>query len=412
MPISEEVRRLFSVFDTIEDVHSSWLPLVESLHFLENPSHVTLAETLRRIAKNYPHRLSRPILPWPLAACLRASDNPTELEALAALAEAGKLGKLKDWLIAEKRWRQHGVTVADISHMTDDHWPFTNDIAERGFPFAAGGWSLVSEDRAKSVINIWDHLPDSQLRAHFSPIISFGLEHGYRQKNFSSQELEIIEQALISSKKSYRFMPIESILNLLKFGGDGTKVCEIIDAIGQISGLSYGRLRGDDDPTIEQVVNKLLSLYKNDSSRKGIVRLISKMVSAIGMPKRLDMSNLVKETGHDNDDCAVILSLTQNNLSEIQARTLATQVLNLSSKLSSLLRDALNTFENYQMNNRDADVFLEELFRKLPVDAINERSNIVRLMLDIISRRTSGLDQSDVWSKLKLPEGLYTLLRE
>ena len=116
-----------------------WLRYISLLRFANRPGAETLAAELRILSTNSkPSLWRRSYLdaPWPLAACLAAGQTETDLLRLAERAECGEMGSLDDWISAEQRWQQSGITDEDLVYLSGPQWPFDAQIGERGFPFA------------------------------------------------------------------------------------------------------------------------------------------------------------------------------------------------------------------------------------------------------------------------------------
>jgi hypothetical protein len=140
------------------DVHPGWIPMIEEVKFSQSPSMQALTDGLRQVAvtsEAFVPRLVRTRLSWVFSSCLASARSQAELNHLVERAARGDLGDLHDWLAAENRWKEKGITLEDLLHLTDDRWPFDGEIAERGFPVAATdhfGWtkrgriSLIDED--------------------------------------------------------------------------------------------------------------------------------------------------------------------------------------------------------------------------------------------------------------------------
>src|SRR4029453_7801365 len=128
------------------NVHPGWMPMIEEVRFSQSPSMQALTDGLRQVAvtsEAFVPRLVRTRLSWVFSSCLASARSQPELNDLVERAARGDLGDLHDWLAAENRWKERGITLEDLLHLTDDRWPFDGEIAERGFPVAGAyhfGW--------------------------------------------------------------------------------------------------------------------------------------------------------------------------------------------------------------------------------------------------------------------------------
>ena len=124
----------------IEHWHDSWQIYKYVGDFLEAPSKERLASTLTFLANySYVEGDAKPdfehwSLPWPILACVNSCSNRSDLLTLADKAAQGELGDAHDWVTAETRWFDKGITRDDLISMSDDRLPFDSRIGETGFP--------------------------------------------------------------------------------------------------------------------------------------------------------------------------------------------------------------------------------------------------------------------------------------
>jgi hypothetical protein len=136
-----------------------WLPYISSLRFADQPGADTLGAELRTLSTNWKPSLWRQRYldaPWPLAACLAAVQTDADLLRLAERAERGEMGSLDDWICAEERWRQSGITDEDLVYLSSAKWPFDAQIGACGFPFAAATTLNVESRRSQQTFaRLW-----------------------------------------------------------------------------------------------------------------------------------------------------------------------------------------------------------------------------------------------------------------
>jgi len=141
LPPLDQVRRYaLDVNLDSSNVHPRWLPTIEEVKFSQSPSMQTLTNGLRRVAavsEAFVPGVLRPHLSWVFGSCLASARSQVELNNPVERADRGDLGDFRNWLAAENRWKERGITLEDLLHLTDDRWPFDGEIAERGFPVAA-----------------------------------------------------------------------------------------------------------------------------------------------------------------------------------------------------------------------------------------------------------------------------------
>jgi hypothetical protein len=86
--------------------------------FLSDPSASSLAAMIREIGLRGREGVLSRDLPWVCLSILKELDDGVPYEMLAGEAEDGKFGDLGEWNMAENRWRNVGVRVADFEQWT------------------------------------------------------------------------------------------------------------------------------------------------------------------------------------------------------------------------------------------------------------------------------------------------------
>ena len=118
----------------IQGWHPWWDVFKYAGEFMEAPTKESLSDVLISLSAfiytdgEILRFLQRLNLPWPIVACLRSSTNADELLRLADKANRGELGDVDDWITAESRWLDEGITPDDLRSMSDDRFPFDTRI--------------------------------------------------------------------------------------------------------------------------------------------------------------------------------------------------------------------------------------------------------------------------------------------
>ncbi len=93
---------------------------------------------------------------WPLAACIAAGQTAADLLRMAERAERGEMGSLEDWICAEQRWQQSGISDEDLIYLSGGRWPFDAQIGRTGFPFAVATVLNVESRRSQQAFErLW-----------------------------------------------------------------------------------------------------------------------------------------------------------------------------------------------------------------------------------------------------------------
>ena len=156
--------------------HNDWFPYIAGARFGDDPSAKNLAQELRWLSIHWDpvQRASFWNMPWPLAACLFEAKSKKDLAQIADLASSGKLGDVKEWQTAEKRWRNVGVSEDDILAVSERAWLFDATIFRVGFPLGACAWSTRSSGKGlelQSLLGKLHSLPSGKLKAWLASII-------------------------------------------------------------------------------------------------------------------------------------------------------------------------------------------------------------------------------------------------
>ena len=136
--IGIKATREFAEFLNRRVDEKKWAPYVAAARFAKNPSKQSLAEALDLIVSS---PLSFPILweaasnlPWPIGACILASEDLAALAKFKTEALNKNLGDTGDWQQAEARWATMGVELADIENWNKINLFYDKTVARVGTP--------------------------------------------------------------------------------------------------------------------------------------------------------------------------------------------------------------------------------------------------------------------------------------
>lgn len=118
----------------------AWEAMQAAVTFHRAPSASALAFLLKAIwEKGWEETFFSLILerlPWPLATALVVGRYSGNLDVVAAQVAAGNFGDIDDWKQAEARWREKGITLADLGRWTDGEF-FGPDVGQVGAPITS-----------------------------------------------------------------------------------------------------------------------------------------------------------------------------------------------------------------------------------------------------------------------------------
>jgi hypothetical protein len=252
-----------------------WLCYIALLRFANRPGAQTLAAELRILSTTWNSSLWRqPYLegPWPLAACLVAGQTEADLLRLAERAERGEMGSLDDWICAEERWQQSGITNEDLVYLSGPQWPFDAQIGERGFPFAVASVPNVEPRRSQQAFDrlwtLFQVLPQGPARTWCAGIVLDRLIGLSRRPSVPVHQLRgLIGEA----DDSY---PIELLLEVIRVPDSLDEAwIDFFDWLGRSEKLKTAFLYGD-IPSTRMPGKAVARAYADHPERIGLSRFL------------------------------------------------------------------------------------------------------------------------------------------
>jgi hypothetical protein len=401
----------------IKNLHPDWGPLVAVARFLENPSKNTLANELRIIACQELEDFRRPNLavtklaaPWPLAGCYLRAKNESELLTIADRVASGHFGDIEDWRNAEDRWRSKGVTAEDFYYSSRNPWPFDEQIADRGFPFNVCGFSFTHSEATGEFIDdlleVYQRIGDDAVCsfvAHvlFVLITDFG---GVGRK----RELGLLTELFKHAKHFSRWVTIDfgAVTYELLVSSEGLR---FFDEIGRLARLYSFRV---DEGRIGSMFARVFSI---NPSKTGLLRIFSYIrdISAEPIPLKLLNPDLYDDLSIK--EAAVVVRLGQRNLDSHEQADLARLTTDIAHQqvktpfiqrldVPGIVHRALSAVRGYEADDSCIEPFLLELRRNLSDKEL--QSAITDVLIEVLRLRLSRIRQPEVWSRLRLPQGL------
>jgi hypothetical protein len=379
-----------------------WEPIRLASDFLIAPSRYALASVLRRIADigadlNF-DRWFR--LPWPIAACVVANQEPERLAHLATLAEAGELGDLEAWLAAERRWQSDRVDENDLLHADRTQLPIDRDIGTIGFPVDIGAWTLTpSEDlfndiRAK--MSYWySRAQSTEYRALFAEWSLFMTAIQYendvpgRGHIEGDRFLTLLAEALNREATS---LPVPA-LNAVGFDrGLAPPEAALMETWGERarSGFTVSR-------DVADGLGRVLSI--EDLERPGIQRLLAIALPDAGAPGVFDDDVLAMLRDEGTEAADLLVFKAANDVGAVFDR-----IPRLArSDDAGIVRSATDAVRGRTPDAAPIALAIAYLDHLRPEDTESARA-VIRHLRELLSRRTSGLENPSLWEQLGLFE--------
>jgi hypothetical protein len=344
---------------------------------------------------------------------------------MAAKAEDGELGDIDEWLQAEERWSNSGLTELDFLYADSIALPFNREIGRRGFPLSASTNRYISRSRSNNLnflpelIKIHSSLVTDNIRHLISRcILSLLREYSTREIDIRTmlpfERLEEIINDIISSTTYFNIDQIYLIFTLCNNENEWVK---LMDTIGKKSNLFSNRYyaRGVPDRFRSLIIN-----FANQFSIKpelvGILRLISlidpedfNLQEAIStIPKSL--LDITRFSDFEDKESAAIISLIRGDISVDDIKFLASLATTSTDKCSRISLKALSLIREGKISLSNAEKLLMELSHRLPQTDYDCFEQMLEAANELLTTRTSNLGNAEVWSKLGLPVGLGRLV--
>ncbi|HBL11067.1 MAG TPA: hypothetical protein DD379_06610 [Cyanobacteria bacterium UBA11162] len=410
------------------DLHSHWKSYIEAISFSESPSKKTLAQALQSIAENYESEFIKWMrfrTPWQISACLASSSDPSELLEMAAKAEDGELGDIDEWLQAEERWSNSGLTELDLLYADSIDLPFNREIGRRGFPFSASTNRYIN----RSSSNNLDFLPEL-IRIH-SSLVTDNIRHVISRcilfllREYPAREIDIramlpferfqeIINDLISTKN---YFSIDQLYLIATLYDNENEWIKLIDIIGRSSNLFPNRYypRGLPD-RFKSLIRSFASHFSIKPELVGILRLISfiepeniDLQEAIStIPKSL--LEITRFSDFEYKESAAIISLIRGDISLDDIRYLADLATKYTDKCCRIFLKILSLIREGKISLSKAEKLLMELSHRFPQTDYDCFEQMLEAANELLTTRTSNLGNAEVWSKLGLPVGLGRLV--
>lgn len=412
------------------DLHFHWKSYIKAISFSETPSKKTLNQALQSIAENYDPdfiKWMRFRTPWQISACLASSSDPSELLEMAAKAEDGELGDIDEWLQAEERWSNSGLTELDFLYADSIALPFNHEIGRRGFPFSASTNRYINRSTSNNLnflpelIKIHSSLLTDNIRHLISRcILSLLREYPAREIDIRTmlpfEKFEEIINDIISTKTYFSIDQIQLIVTLYDNEDEWIK---LIDLIGRKSNFLYNKYYSRRFVNrFKSIITILANQFRIKPELVGILRLISfieaenenvNLQEAIStIPKTL--LEITRFSDFEYKESAAIISLTRDDISLDDIKKLANLDVTYTDKCSRIYLKIISLIREGKISLSNSEKLLMELSHRFPQTDYDCFEQMLEAANELLTTRTSNLGNAEVWSKLGLPIGLGRLV--
>ena len=407
---------------SIRGWHPSWQVYRAGAEFLEAPSKVSLAAALN-VAASVCEMATKSLpdhawlqLPWPLAACMMRSAEARELRELARQVEAGHLGDVDDWRAAEIRWYEHGVGLDDLVCMADKALPFDSDIGVRGFPLEWRTLTAIEssdkqQDVLKELLSQFDKIPRGRVRSFVASLINWMILASALWRRADQGSSALAAESFDRLHAVYRDLPSDvpialgAILNSVREPISGAKgFFSVIQDRRLAFDFPYGYSR-------ETTNNALVRAYIEFDEASAMLPILAAAAeyghlsdASIAIPKPEELR------GPDERVAAVILRICQETWSTDVPRDLLDDVASVIGESNEALGRIVNALHHSRTAGGYFDEFVADLSRVVPPDDYRANSRYIRLVAEVMGRKTSQLIDAHQQDRFRLPEGVLNSL--
>ena len=417
---------IFERLRYLQGWHSSWDVYKYAAEFLESPSQESLASALKSIADNLesednselgPKQLN---LPWPILACLNAYGDKSDLIRLADRAIQGELGDIEDWIAAETRWVDKGITIEDLISMSEDRLPFDARIGEVGFPTTLTSLTamLFAQRPASSlvdVLEVFDRLPQGKTRSFVSQIINLLIfDYTFALTFEESPALpEIDHQTLASVYRELpagSLVPLHAIVNLI-----GDSVLDLVQFFRAVEHKQFEfATQTFGGQLVERSVDTLRRAYSEASESALVLLPILGTVAESGQlsGKSVQVMNPITYELRRHKLSALLIKLTQQTGHSDEWEQLIALVQEIGDLSGNEISRIVTALGANRSVGETAFGFVAALKALLPPDNYFAHQRYVGLLENLLRRRASRFHDSRLGSLFALPDGVTGLLRK
>ncbi|MDD2718003.1 MAG: hypothetical protein PHW04_19105, partial [Candidatus Wallbacteria bacterium] len=323
-------------------------------------------------------------------------------------------GEYQYWIKAEKRWNNRGITLEDVSYMSDEKWPIPREIAQVGFPLEALHHSLIHRDMTSSeLIYFWRLLPGKKSKACFASRMIYELSESYRypkrKNNFHLEEIEILSEAVDNLQSKITLTPgiLKGVISLFK------KPSESIEILNRL-GMKTRKIEISDrdfhsQEWTEKTTAFIESEFNQNPTLDGLQSIVAMMAVThrFSFPHRTVLDHISKDS--DIVKNKYILEMCQPGITESTFSYIADSYLKINSNDPEDLGQFIAVFKNHLMDNIAVAKFLEILWSKVPSEP-KVKDQIIELATTLLSQKTSNLCDEKIWANLDLPSELRKIL--
>jgi energy-coupling factor transporter ATP-binding protein EcfA2 len=386
-----------------------WSAWVAAAFYECNPTAISLATTLEAITATWPmsqwHALERRSS-WPLRSCLAAANSQTDLQHIAGLLRANKLGDTADWRSAEGAWKDK-IDLIPLLDSTNDEMPWTINSIKHSPPFLGVPlWRLI-------------HRVSKNMRNPTAAVVLQSANHAF-QKSQSNKLKQRLAELCLFVMNSFATKSLKSNLSPLTWINATPRSAgllvprpksvaianwiELLNACENEPEYSWffrfaenfdALAEADAHPVLLRLVVLSIELYAEHAFRHGIVTpaQIESAVRAIAGKKA--------QTPAARADLA-IFQVFLGAVPASQDETLFQEIVFAATTKPTLWSALLSSLSISRLPPPRANALIAKAYMAMgPTHPYAGKA--VKLLRDALQKNTSDLDNQPTWDRLALP---------
>jgi hypothetical protein len=340
-------------------------------------------------------------LPWPITSCMKYCTTEIERNRLVERMEKGDLGDIKDWVKAEKRWRNTGVLEQDLIYCDGLNIPFDKKISQIGYPLLFSNNSITVNHNALKFINKLKELCNITInkdsKKDILRLYLFSVSR-CRKADRNHYLTEGIEQMLLSDEYNvshfwhdiYKFfsegLTIEDELFLNKFG-----MRERLNVL-----LAFRKEH-------TSVIRSIETSFNKTPNYQGLLRILTEYVITGAKTTRLNYKNFNSYNDPIDQGNILLLRLASNQLDNMSPQQFVSEILSINKDKNELPERLVRLIINHDMSGEWIEKVLAGLDNSLPSSCWEISRNIQEYLQSLYLKHTSPLSKLETRNDLKLP---------
>ena len=412
---AEHIKRL----QNTENWHPSWLVYRYAGRFLESPSKVELASALQSLAESFdPNWEGRSengmlMLPWPLLACLTVCKSSSELSEMAEKAWNGELGDVGDWLAAEIRWSENGITKEDLVSMTADRSPFDGAIRDVGFPTAlrflpAMIASSRSHEPLEELLDIFRAVPDGDTNAFVASAINWSLIVAYlpfqQDRRFDLETIDL-DTLLSVYQKIPTGSPVPGSVLLRTLDALGHDLLDFVEKAQKLNfHFAFDAKR---ETGTREIADLLLESYIKHSRNPDLLPILAEAAQQrVFVGKLIDVQKPEECATADNKSAALLINLAQESWETDCVGEWISITEDVAASNSDFYDRIIATLQGREAVGFYFGKYLNALGRLIPSERFQTHVGYKDLLENVLAKRNSKFNDLASASEFNFPSGI------